>query len=104
MKKNGYSAEIGHLFRFKSATCSDANRPAVLMQIGHPVGAKRRWFLVLSHNDVIWSRRNVFSHRTSFQVYFMGVMNQAIEDGIGDGRVADMFMPVLDRQLTGNDR
>ena len=34
----------------------------------------------------------------------MGVMNQAIEDGIGDGRVTDMFMPVFDRQLTGNDR
>ena len=56
----GYSDEIGRSFRFKSATCSDSNRPAVLMQIGHPVGAKRRWFLVLSHNNVIKSSRNVF--------------------------------------------
>ena len=58
--KCGYSDEIGRSFRFKSATCSDSNRPAVLMQIGHPVGAKRRWFLVLSHNNVIKSSRNVF--------------------------------------------
>jgi len=44
-----------------------------------------------------------FSHRASFQIYFMGVVNQAVEDGIGDGRIPDMFMPVLDRQLTGDD-
>jgi len=60
VSSSGYSDEIGRSFRFKSATCSDSNRPAVLMQIGHPVGAKRRWFLVLSHNNVIKSSRNVF--------------------------------------------
>ncbi len=45
-----------------------------------------------------------FPHGSSFQVYFMGIVDQAIEDGVGNGGVSDMFMPVLDRQLTGNDR
>ncbi len=30
-------------------------------------------------------------------------MDEPVEDGIGQGRVADSLMPVRDRQLTGND-
>jgi hypothetical protein len=33
----------------------------------------------------------------------MGVVNQAIEDGIGNGRIGDDLVPVLDRQLAGDD-
>ncbi len=33
----------------------------------------------------------------------MGVMNQSVEDGIGDGGIADVFMPVFDGQLAGQD-
>ena len=44
-----------------------------------------------------------FSHGISFEDNFMGIMNQAVEDGIGDGRVADSLMPMVDRELTGED-
>ena len=33
----------------------------------------------------------------------MRVVNQAVEDGIGDGGIADVFMPVFDRKLTGEN-
>ena len=33
----------------------------------------------------------------------MGIMDQAIEDGIGDGGIANLFVPVCHRQLTGDD-
>ena len=34
----------------------------------------------------------------------MGVVNEAIEDGVGAGRVADDVTPLLDRNLAGDDR
>ena len=33
----------------------------------------------------------------------MGVMDQPVQDGIGQGRIADLFMPVIDGQLTGDE-
>ena len=33
----------------------------------------------------------------------MGIMDQSVEDSIGDGGIADLFMPVLHRELTGDD-
>jgi len=33
----------------------------------------------------------------------MGIMDQPVEDGVGDGRIADLFMPVFDWQLTRDD-
>ena len=33
----------------------------------------------------------------------MGVVNQAIQDGVGDRGIADVFMPVFDRELAGDD-
>jgi hypoxanthine phosphoribosyltransferase len=33
----------------------------------------------------------------------MGVMDQPIEDRIGDGRIADLFVPVLHGELTGDN-
>jgi len=33
----------------------------------------------------------------------MGIVDQAIEDGIGNCRFADLLVPVIHMQLTGND-
>jgi hypothetical protein len=33
----------------------------------------------------------------------VSVVNQAIEDGIDDGRIPDVFMPVFQRKLAGNE-
>ena len=34
----------------------------------------------------------------------MGVVNEAVEDGVGEGRIADDLAPLLDRNLAGDDR
>jgi hypothetical protein len=33
----------------------------------------------------------------------MGVVDQAVEDGAGDGGIADLLVPVIHRKLTGDD-
>jgi hypothetical protein len=43
-----------------------------------------------------------FSHRFSFE-QLVGVVHKTIEDGIGDGRFADVVVPLLDRELTGDE-
>ncbi len=43
-----------------------------------------------------------FSHGFSSQMYLVGVVDEAIQDGIGQGRIIDEFMPVIDRELAGN--
>ena len=30
-------------------------------------------------------------------------MNHPVQDGISDGRISDMIMPVFDRELAGNE-
>ncbi len=35
-------------------------------------------------------------------MYLVGVVDEAIQDGIGQGRIIDEFMPVIDRELAGN--
>ncbi len=34
----------------------------------------------------------------------MRVVHEPIEDGVGDGRIGDRLVPVIDRQLAGHDR
>ena len=34
----------------------------------------------------------------------MSVVNEAVEDGVGEGRIADDLAPLLDRNLAGDDR
>jgi hypothetical protein len=33
----------------------------------------------------------------------MGVVNETIQDRVGEGRTADYFVPLLDGNLTGDD-
>ena len=40
-----------------------------------------------------------FAHRIAAHFYAMCVVDQAVEDAIGDGRIADLLMPTRDRQL-----
>ena len=46
----------------------------------------------------------LFSHAFSGKFEPVGVMNETIEDGIGQGWVADGLVPVLDWQLACDDR
>ena len=34
----------------------------------------------------------------------VSVMDKAVQDGIGQGRIADGLVPMLDRELAGDDR
>ena len=52
------------------------------------VGRDRRGFVALPH-------------RVSLK--FVGVVNDAVEDGVGDGRLADHLMPLIDRYLMRTD-
>src|SRR5512133_2333813 len=38
------------------------------------------------------------AHRLSPHLNAMGIVHQAIEDAIGDGRIADLLVPARDRQ------
>jgi hypothetical protein len=40
-----------------------------------------------------------FAHGFSFQLEFIGIVDEAIEDGIGHGGIADEFVPVFDGKL-----
>ena len=44
-----------------------------------------------------------FSHGLSFQGDAVGAVHDAIEDRVGQGVVTDDLVPVLDRQLAGDD-
>ena len=43
-------------------------------------------------------------HAFSGECQAVSVMNEAVEDRVGECRVADGLVPVLDRQLAGDDR
>ena len=45
----------------------------------------------------------VFAHAVAVQVEAVGIVDEAVEDGVGVGRVADDGVPVLDGQLAGDD-
>jgi len=44
-----------------------------------------------------------FSHRVAVKFELVGTMNQAVQDGISEGRIADYVMPFFDRHLTGSE-
>ena len=43
------------------------------------------------------------AHAVSLQLEAVGVVDEAVEDGVGDGGIADDLVPVLDRHLAGDD-
>ena len=45
-----------------------------------------------------------FAHALALEGDPVRVVHEAIEDGVGDGRIGNRVMPVIDRQLAGHDR
>ena len=45
----------------------------------------------------------LFSQALAGQLDAIGVMDESIEDGVGDGGIADDFVPAVDGDLTGDD-
>ena len=45
----------------------------------------------------------VLSHGFSLEFERVGAVHEAVEDRVGEGRVAEVVVPFLDRQLAGDD-
>lgn len=43
-----------------------------------------------------------FTHGLTFEIELVGVVHQSIENGVGQGRIAEVLMPVRHWQLTGD--
>src|SRR5207249_11551367 len=44
------------------------------------------------------------AHRWPIERKTMGIMHEAVEDSVGEGRIADDLVPGIDRQLAGDQR
>ena len=44
----------------------------------------------------------LLSHGASFEFELVGVVNETVEDRVGEGGIAERVVPVLDRELTGD--
>ncbi|MBB4383660.1 hypothetical protein GGD61_008365 [Bradyrhizobium sp. SBR1B] len=45
----------------------------------------------------------LLSHAVAAKLDAVGIVDEAIEDGVGDGWVADEVVPVIDGDLTGDE-
>ena len=95
----------------RSGAHSVANWTFIPAKTGHPVRVK-----LDASGVALWVRSWGFTffgsgcqtgafiaQRVAPQVDLVGVMNKPVEDGVGQGGIADGGMPVLDRQLIGHD-
>jgi hypothetical protein len=78
----------------KAATYSDPFRPPCRSEA--TLG-----FLILTDSSVP-VKFLFLSHRSSFELNSVSIVNQPVHDGVGDGWVPDMIMPMINRELTGN--
>src|SRR6202022_826436 len=56
-----------------------------------------------SSDRLIWSGLLLLSEALSFEFDAVGVVDEAIEDGVGDGGISDDFVPAIHGQLAGDD-
>jgi hypothetical protein len=47
--------------------------------------------------------RGDLSHAVSIECEAVSVVDEAVEDGVGDGRIGDDIVPIFDRHLAGDD-
>jgi len=90
-----FHGDCDQSFRGKAISGSTSNRS------GDP-GARRAggWTLL---GGIGVSQVFVLSHGFSAQSELVGVMHQPIEDGVGEGGIADRGVPLLDGDLAGDD-
>jgi len=86
-----YSSEVGRSCRGKAATQSGARRPGF--------GAKRRGCQIDLRFLSASQFRLFFSHRLSFEVKFIDVVNEVVGNGLGQSGIAN---DLVCGQLTGS--
>ena len=47
--------------------------------------------------------RSDLSHAVSIECKAVSIVDEAVEDGVGDGRIGDDIVPIFDRHLAGDD-
>jgi len=87
--------EVGRLFRLKAATYSDPFRPPCRSEA--TLG-----FLILTDSSVV-VKFLFLSHRSSFELNSVSIVNQPVHDGVGDGWVSDMIMPMISGKLASDE-
>ena len=52
-----------------------------------------------------WHRVNrfTFAHGVSFEFEFVGVVDESVENSIGDSSVAECSVPLVERELAGDE-
>ena len=48
-----------------------------------------------------WFEHAAFAHALAGEFDPVGIVNEAVEDGVGERRIADDVMPAIDRHLAG---
>ena len=93
-----YSTEVCHPFHAKVAGGSTGSLPLIPWQGCHrSERSDAGFFLLLLDLCSVRQPCLAFTHGFSFQIDLVGVVDQAIEDGIGQRRIADHVMPFLQR-------
>src|ERR1700682_3126389 len=87
--------ERDHAVRSKAATCSDEGGRVSLPAFG--VGSD---FLGCVKFGAL---RSDLSHAVSIECEAVSVVDEPVEDGIGDGRIGHDVVPIFDRHLAGDD-
>src|SRR5829696_4389304 len=75
------------------------------MSAGWRAPAGRLWFgipVVVRSSGGLRSRE-LSAQRIALELEAMGIMDDAVEDGVGDGRFADDVVPTIDRDLAGDE-
>ena len=91
-----YSSESGQSFQLIPDVCSGRNRT---LESERSDAGFSGYFT--DSSPVV--KFLFLSHRTSFQLKAVSVVNQPVQDGISDGWISDMVMPVFYGELAGNE-
>ncbi len=94
--------ESCHPVHVKPATWTTGRLPPTPGEICLSRSAATLGGLVLFHRCSFCQPRMPFPHGFALQGDLVGIMHEAVEDRIGQRRIPQGLMPVLDRQLTGH--
>ena len=89
----------------KPATYSDfmpATIPILSRPVGAPLGRCFAWRVIVARSSGGRSL-TLLSQALAGQLDTVGVVDKAVEDGIGDRWIADHVVPVIDGHLAGDD-
>ena len=99
-----YSDDSVQQVRRKSSAQSGARRPLIP---GEGVRKSERSdvdFFINLRLFVLSQIRFLFAHRFPFQINSICIVDEPIQDGIGNRRITDNLMPVINRQLACDQR